>query len=337
MEFGLVENGLDSLKMGITFYDKYIKKLTLQDTPEDTDFEKDSYLKLAVICVQNSVEILSKKILSDINDLLIYTDIDNIVEELSQKEDPEGNFHDYLIENDKHIETISYSLCIKRLGKLYKTEIPKGQLQALIDIGHERNKLTHFGISKPLDYHKSIGLVHRALQFIEEFIFDKLNSDIVETLRQEITIIRPLGKLVEDSEWSKSTTEKFEYLEATLSTCCEKLKETNPDLEFYTDETTFYIDFPNEDNTLSIESIILPHLDSVTFVLKDDDERNYILAVVDFSIENNTIYVCKHPHNEIFDQYINKKVWAGNNKLYDKRTLNEQQLELILKDFKKIT
>ncbi|SFG72724.1 hypothetical protein SAMN04487776_103124 [Priestia megaterium] len=335
MKFGLLENGLDSLKMGINFYDKYIKALTSQNASQSTDFEKDSYLKLAVICVQNSVEILSKKILSDINDFLIYKDIDKLVDELSQKDNPEVVFHDYLIEKDRSIETISYSLCIERLEKLYKREIPKGQIQALIDIGYERNKLTHFGISKSLDYHKSIGLIHRALQFIDEFVLDKLECDI-ETLREKVTTVRHLGKLAEESEWSKSTSEKFQYLETELAASCAKLEAENPELGFNIEENTFYLDIPVEGNTLSIESIILPHLDSVTFVLKNDN-KDYILAIVDFSIEDNIIYVCKRPHNEIFSQYINKKNWLGNHKLYDRRILDEQQLEFILRDFKKIT
>lgn len=60
MKLQLLENALDSLKFGLNFYQKFLNFDNLYDD------EISGYLKMAVICIHNSVELLSKNMLSDI-------------------------------------------------------------------------------------------------------------------------------------------------------------------------------------------------------------------------------------------------------------------------------
>lgn len=92
--------------MGLEFYKNYLNSFI--ENEQNLNFNKDSYLKLAVICIHNSVEILSKMILSEFNDLLIYKNLDDVLLDLADIKinDKKKSLHNFLIENDKHIETV---------------------------------------------------------------------------------------------------------------------------------------------------------------------------------------------------------------------------------------
>lgn len=64
----LLDNGLNSFTVGLDFYNKYL-------FDENLSIDLDKYygnLKFAVIGIQNATELVIKKLLSNINDLLIY-------------------------------------------------------------------------------------------------------------------------------------------------------------------------------------------------------------------------------------------------------------------------
>lgn len=336
MKFGLLDNGIDSLKMGIFFYDKYLGLMITQTN--DGDFEKDSYLKLSVICIQNSVEILSKMVLSNFNELLIYKDIDSVINDSEAVliNSELSSLHEFLIQNDKNIKTIEYSLCIKRLKQLCKNKLDNNNAKDLEYIGYERNKLTHFGIAKVLDYHKSIGLIHRVINIIGNFFLSELHLDSdpkYYSLIQQIFEVKQLGELVEKTEWAKSTADQFQKIYNLLDICVQKLREDGIEIkiEYNTDqEGLFYLEIDNNDGSGKIiDTYVSPFLDTLFFVANDIDEQ-HILAIIDFN-EANYLYECKIPNNFIYSETIDVKYWNVNPKDFIKRELNENQIDFILR------
>lgn len=68
MELHIMDNGINSLKVGLDFYNKFLDNLN------SLDISVDHYgnLKFSVIAMHNSIELFTKKILSDINEFLIF-------------------------------------------------------------------------------------------------------------------------------------------------------------------------------------------------------------------------------------------------------------------------
>ena len=357
MEFKLLDNGIDSLKLGIEFYEEYLailfkkkeeSKLKKQEPKfkkeesklkkQELKFKKDSYLKLAIICIHNSVEILSKQIISQLNQLLIYKDIDNVLSNFVKLQETEEykNLHDFLIMNNvENIETISYSLCIDRLYKLYNNRLTDANIKDFKDIGYERNKLTHFGVSKQLDYHKLIGLINRIIECIKEFFLEELKKIEDDKLLEELKKIEDdklvnrlnsvvqSGKLIEKSEWIKSTSTQIDKLYEIL----DAVIKNDENLVIYNGEedAQFYIE--SKCNELSLETIILPHLDSMFLIMEQEySERCTISAIIDFS-EGKYIYV---PDSDEFDFNNDLKVksWIKNRK-YRKMNLNESSIRTV--------
>ena len=141
--------------------------------------------------------------------MLIYKDIDNVLSNFVKLQETEEykNLHDFLIMNNvENIETISYSLCIDRLYKLYNNRLTDANIKDFKDIGYERNKLTHFGVSEQLDYHKLIGLINRTIECIKDFFLEELKKIEDSELVNRLNRVVQSGKLIEESEWIKSTS-----------------------------------------------------------------------------------------------------------------------------------
>lgn len=331
MEFKLLDNGIDSLKMGLEFYENYLDSFIQNE--QNLNFNKDSYLKLAVICIHNSVEILSKMILSEFNDLLIYKNLDDVLSDLADIKinDNKKSLHNFLIENDKHIETVTYQLCIERLEKLYSTSLTKNNIQDFKDIGYERNKITHFGILKQLDYHKLIGLINRIIQCMGKFFLVELNlidDSNYNELVQKVYNIPLKGALIESNEWVKFTTNDINNLIELINKYVESIKGINLNMYSNEKDKIFYID--KENTTSIIDTRIVPYLDSV-FLGSESDEGDKLIAIIDFA-DNKYIYECKNTEFA-WDIEFEDKMWKKNTKDFIRVNLDITQLKRVLEKY----
>jgi hypothetical protein len=165
VRFELLDNGLDSLKFGLDFYSKF---LYLEDKYDE---ENPGFLKMSVICIQNAIELFIKKILSNYNELLIYKDISN--EKLLEIYAYKLNNHfktplDYHLINDIDIITVDYSKLVDRFAIM--CNLKSSETKTLYDLGRLRNKLTHFGLDKMIDFYEVLVVINNSIDIITEVI-----------------------------------------------------------------------------------------------------------------------------------------------------------------------
>lgn len=288
MKLNLLKNGLNSLEFGLEYYLKYLR------VSNQYDERNSGLIKLAVICIQNSVEILFKKILSDSNELLIYKNLSDfeLLESLSQKLNSsyKRSLDDILMTSDSDIRTIEYSECIERAKVIFKIE-DKDSL-VLKKMGYIRNKVTHFGIERAIDFHDVIGIVNRTLDFITEFFYPRLQKGSEEYhpmdyLYESLLDAIEIGQEVEEEIWGAFFYSEFEYLNKIIRT----LEDDNDFREFlekhsieyeleigkHIDERIFQINLSTKDDIVEIYSHNLPEL-NLTIL---SNQSNEILAIID--------------------------------------------------------
>lgn len=219
MNFRLLENGIDSLKFGLQFYYQYLK---LEDKYND---ENPGLLKMAVISIHNAVELLSKKLLTEVNEVLIYKNLDSevLLEVLGEEREAAiegmGNIplEWSLISRNADIQTIDYSVCIKRLTTIFK--LSDRQKYTLDQLSHLRNKLTHFGISRDLDFFRILIVIDNTLKLIMNLFskelkakdrehLDSLYIDIEDVLEEALYFI--------ETEWIAFYSDNFVKMNNTI-------------------------------------------------------------------------------------------------------------------------
>ena len=74
MEIHVTDNAINSLEVGLEFYNKFL------DNSDNIDISVSHFgnLKFTVVGIHNAIELLTKSILLDINELIVFkVDIDN--------------------------------------------------------------------------------------------------------------------------------------------------------------------------------------------------------------------------------------------------------------------
>ncbi len=299
MEFYLLENGINSLNLGVDFYNKFLDYYF--DDKEraivDYEYDKNSYLKLSVMCIHNSVEILSKKVLSDVNELLIYSDISHKSDLLDYIDSNRDNnnaipLHNSLIADDSRVHTIEYLESIKRLTKIFNlNERILGNLERL---GHIRNQIIHFGISKPVDVHTILGIINRSLEFITDFFLDErglLDKDSSSNVFR--TFIN--GCEIEENLWRNLFNDKFATLVKLIEESIELINS-----EYGKETLSFNVHLDSEiwiekaDKSLFILTQNHPIVDSTVLlnINPEDDFEHEILGIIDHT-ESEYVYIPK--------------------------------------------
>ncbi|EOC99368.1 hypothetical protein [Caldisalinibacter kiritimatiensis] len=300
MRFELLDNGMDSLNSGLKFYEKFL------DHEDNYEFRQETYLKLATISIQNAIEILSIKILSDIDEMLIYPD--RFRPELEKIKDNIKNekglmIYDILVNYDNNILTISYSQCIRLLKKHFNiTDIEKSNLMKL---GKIRNQLTHLGLARDINYHHILLTINSALDFIVEFFYSKLKDERfkeMDFIYEKAQDLFELGEIFANSIWSAFWGYKFELINNSLKQAILELKENeeikssgiivNLYIEKNTEASTYtieFIDSETEEQINEVSPLNLPRLD-VT-IISSDSVHGPVYAVIDHRKHDKEVFV----------------------------------------------
>ncbi len=164
MKFKLIDNAVDSLTTFIEFYKKETKNTK----------EYNKYLKLSIMMLHNSVELLIKSILVKENELIIYKDLkdDAIINALKQKKKHQ-KIEDYLIKNEK-VKTIDYQTCVEYYCKLY--DIDNKYKNVLNNLGFLRNSIMHLGIDKSSgkNYYDIHNTLYETINIITNIMYPQL-------------------------------------------------------------------------------------------------------------------------------------------------------------------
>lgn len=164
MKFKLVDNAVDSLTTFIEFYRKKTKGTK----------EYNKYLKLSIMMLHNSIELLIKSILVKENELIIYKDLkdDAIIDALKQKKKHQ-KIEDYLIRSEK-VKTIDYQTCVEYYCKLY--DIDNKYKNVLNNLGYLRNSIMHLGIDKSCgsQYYEIYNTIYETINVITNIMYPLL-------------------------------------------------------------------------------------------------------------------------------------------------------------------
>jgi len=324
MQLQLLDNGIDSLHQGVRFYKMYL-------TNGISDFEEHSCLKLAVICIHNAIEILSKKMLSDVNELLIYKEMSETLLEFIGKQCKYFNetgyqmeLHDSLISGDADVFTIEYRECIKRIKIIFC--IDDKYIDDLIQLGNIRNKITHFGLDRDIDYHNILGVLNRTLDFIVEFFYSKFSegrTNPMEFLYDEILFVIDYGESIEQEVWGAYFSETFIELNEVFkklfmdTSLDDILREKGLKMEISTgkleDSQDIRVEISSEDGKkcYQLYTVSNPRLDST--ILADED---YLYAVIDHSDANLPFYIYKKPIELKSYEESYKRFWIKDKNCY---------------------
>ncbi|MGG1942869.1 hypothetical protein ABFY57_24645 [Paenibacillus polymyxa] len=347
MKFNLFDNGINSLISGIEFYDKYLNSNDL--------FNQSGYgdLKLAVICIHNSVEILMKYLLSKQNELLIYNDLASRdlleVIKLNNENNYKAPLHYMVNSRDISVQTITYNEAINRL-KVF-IEIRENDVMSLKLINTLRNKITHFGIYREIDFYEVIGVVNNTVEFITNTLYpifseDKCEFYNIQNVFNKVMEIVDFGRYQEHEYWSAFYSFEFEYLGDIVKNFINDTEIKNyldqRELCITTEDGIGYNDFITlavfgnedyEDFFMKLESINYPGL-NITLI-KDDNDM--IIACIDHyynltNEDNKKILESNKPFNITEEELIfdsSKKQKKFNDKKYDYKSVKSILLRTI--------
>ncbi|WP_088105255.1 hypothetical protein [Halalkalibacter urbisdiaboli] len=278
MKFELLENGLDSLKFGIEFYDRFID---LENKYDDNP----GYLKMAVTCTQNALELFSKRLLSGINELLIYKKLSdemllNIIKK--QKEEEEKDYFTtpleiFMLSDQVNVLTIGYKECIERLKIIFDLTIE--QYKTLEEIGRLRNKLTHFGINKTIDYHEILTVLNASLELVDTFFRSNLSEKDRDKLSESLPSLSEMiyyGREEEAKAWASFLSDEFVEINEIFidvysdDAFIEELAQSGYELDisqgYYSDSGQIEINLIKDGNKTSIfSSYHLPKLNTTVY------------------------------------------------------------------------
>lgn len=165
MRFKMVENAIDSLQITIEAFDKWTRCRV---------DKRDRYLKLTIVFLHNSMELLLKSLLIKRDDTSIYIDIcDKRLEEARKECKRRNKTLDECLIKDYSVKTIPYSVAVEKYAENYKCD--EKVVNILNALGKYRNAITHFGIDSRLDMDRLYNIVYESLaiviyEFWEELI-----------------------------------------------------------------------------------------------------------------------------------------------------------------------
>ena len=310
MRFNLLENGLNSLQYSVKFYEEYLHG------NEKYQLEGAGKLKLTIICLHNSIEVLLKEILNSISELLIYKNVADqaILNALRSRQENTFlvmNIHEILLLRDSDIQTINYNECLKRVKEIF--DISDRDYNNLLQLGLMRNKITHFGIDKQSEIYQILRNINRAYRFVLDFIFKKIDKDkIIEEIHlnglyEEILDLEELGEYLEEDLWSAHCAEEFIFINELIDELVineryvQEIFELNLKLSANTGNTsdastfTIFLKTLNNDFYLMIHSMNIPE-HFVTLIVDDNDYcHGFIDHNMNFMEHEKFIYIYKTP------------------------------------------
>jgi len=280
LEYNLLSNAANSLRIGLTFYRKYINL-------QDQYFCDEGNLKMTVICVHHAAELLLKRFLSDINELLIISDFKEkgffefygrIIRESENGTKKVPLFH--FMNGDSDFHTIKYFELINRYQAIYNMNTE--DVEFLSDLGKYRNRLMHMGIDKRIDFYEVLISINGTLSILKEVMtkikpYYRFEKKCLNGINKRIDEITNLSLNLIDDTWEAFWNECFEDME----NCFIDLKE-NIDFKAFLDDNNLKMDIEGGDYRPSTYF-------KITFTSKIN-HKNFVLLTENISKYSVTLF-----------------------------------------------
>lgn len=167
MKYTLGENAVNSLSIALENFKKFYY---LQDKYKES--ERDEAMKICLVFLENSVELIIKQILVSKKPLSIYSHPDSkVIREASVEATQERKLEDILISR-KTFYTIGYSEAVEKYNEqFHKSPKVKSILNSL---GERRNAITHFGIDESENSDEFIIVIINTFDVIYNYLYPEL-------------------------------------------------------------------------------------------------------------------------------------------------------------------
>lgn len=339
MILSLKENGLDSLKYGLEYFNYFFK---LEDKYST---ENPTYLKVSIIMIHNACELILKDYVSRRNELLIYDIRDNKrknqIMRFYSKNNNETSLEKYVTDAGSDVKTIDYS----ELIEIYKviSDCDERVFSAIKQIGVYRNKITHYGIDLRNEYYGILESVKVTLDLI-------LEGELSENIRCDlfVELSKQYDDLYLDSEdelikkWEEQFVENFKLINKCIHESLSsdiirdysnqkniKIK-CNESKSIYGMCSEFLVN--NKDKWINFFKINAPFI-NVTFFARDEEWDGPIYFLIDHVKKKLIIF--KEPIKYENYEYSYDKFWESQ-EFKSKRIEKDIEVESFNMVFKKI-
>lgn len=192
MEIRFLENGLHSLKKGYDSLQTY-EDVFYTNIGSMSKQERFYLLKDAILSIQHGVEILFKYVLSQTNELLIFSNLDKHFKSAYQEQKKKGLKSIFEVADKHPLHTISFSETIDRVDKLTTIELSAEFKKKLQKIESYRNQIMH---SEVVTFETNV-------HSIFEGVIEELDMLLHKFLGDEYKTISGYGELV--AQYKKSS------------------------------------------------------------------------------------------------------------------------------------
>lgn len=171
MRFTLPQNAISSLHIAIeNFKDFYFEERSsgLSNT------ERDEKIKISLVFLENSIELLLKSILVTLDETSIYKEPNSKrIKKAQSRVDANNTLSDILLQ-EANFHTIDYCDVVKKYINLTGEKTKKVE-QVLFQLSNVRNAITHFGI-EIIDYDEIVITFFNTFDVIYNYLYDRLIS-----------------------------------------------------------------------------------------------------------------------------------------------------------------
>jgi hypothetical protein len=351
MELHIMDNGINSLKVGLDFYNKFLDNLN------SLDISVDHYgnLKFSVIAIHNSIELFTKKILSDINEFLIFkVDIesDEAVCRMLHNQYIKGrkkaglSYHATFREND--YKTIDYNKCISLINKIFKENITNRQYKTLDKLAQYRNTLTHLGYTSVYEWYKILITLNDTLYIIKEFyVKNILNADryFDDSIMNIMDKTLEKAKKETHEQWLASNELIITWVNDIIDKCLENKNIENveykldKEYEFY-QTIKFQVIRKSGKEAIKLNFIYSEINEAIILTNEEGD----IISIISIDDENIKFFEEPDGIEKIYSFYPKKHILYKSDEVYNissqneygKLELNEQKFDVIISKYMKI-
>jgi len=167
MKYTLAQNAISSLSIAIEKF-----KIVYYNNDKYAQSEIDEAIKICIVFLENSIELMLKKILASSDPLSIYADPNSrdIQNALSEVNDS-CRLEDILISKN-NFRTITYTQSVQKYNENYHNS--DKLYCVLTDLGAKRNAITHFGLDGTEALDELIVCLINAFDIIYNYLYPQL-------------------------------------------------------------------------------------------------------------------------------------------------------------------
>ena len=238
MQFHIMNNGIDSLRFGLKHYNIFLENC------DDIHMNIDEYfsdLKFSTVAFHNAIELFTKKILYDVNELLIFNvdTSDKFIAKALYQKYTEGNADAHLDywtvgkvdQDDPAYKTIDYKKSIAILQQILSKELSECDYKELVRLGKMRNLMTHLGYWDDFFWYRILITINKCLGLINKFYYKQLRNGkryfddfLLEQIKLVIEKSEKQIKLLWWSAWEGIVNGIIDYFEDEFKQCVENIE-----------------------------------------------------------------------------------------------------------------